>query len=65
MESVHLSFSLKKHFWRSVNVEKPLASFSGFFQIPVLFEETFFNANDESYMVLCITQPLDGATSGL
>jgi len=35
------------------------------FQIPVLFEETFFNANDESYMVLCIAQPLDGATAGL
>ncbi|KAK2175884.1 hypothetical protein NP493_697g01034 [Ridgeia piscesae] len=31
--------------------------------IPVLFEETFFNANDESYMVLCIAQPLDGATA--
>ncbi|KAI0217606.1 Ankyrin repeat domain-containing protein 27 [Lamellibrachia satsuma] len=31
--------------------------------IPVLFEETFFNANDESYMVLCIAQPLDGVSS--
>ena len=36
-----------------------------FLQIPVLFEETFFNANDESYMVLCIAHPLDGVSSGL
>ena len=29
-------------------------------QVQVLFEETFFNKNDESFRVLCISQPLEG-----
>ena len=26
----------------------------------ILFEECFFNPNDESYQVLCLDQPLEG-----
>ena len=29
-------------------------------KVQVLFEETFFNKNDESFRVLCISQPLEG-----
>ena len=32
------------------------------FQVAILFEETFFNKNDESYRVLCISQPLEGSS---
>jgi hypothetical protein len=28
--------------------------------VPILFEETFFNRNDESYRVLCIASILEG-----
>lgn len=28
--------------------------------VAILFEETFFNKNDEGYRVLCISQPLEG-----
>lgn len=30
--------------------------------VAILFEETFFNKNDESYRVLCVSQPLVGGT---
>ena len=29
-------------------------------QVQVLFEETFFNSNNQSFPVLCIDQPLEG-----
>jgi len=28
--------------------------------VQVLFEETFFNSNSQSFPVLCIDQPLEG-----
>lgn len=31
-------------------------------QVPVLFEETFYNEHDESYSVICIQGPLQGRT---
>uniref|UniRef100_H2XVJ0 VPS9 domain-containing protein n=1 Tax=Ciona intestinalis TaxID=7719 RepID=H2XVJ0_CIOIN len=33
--------------------------FTNNFNIPILFEETFFNQHDESYVVLCLSQPLE------
>ncbi|XP_065915884.1 ankyrin repeat domain-containing protein 27-like isoform X1 [Dysidea avara] len=30
-------------------------------EVTILFEETFFNQRDESYRVLCLEQPLEGA----
>ena len=29
-------------------------------KVKILFEECFFNPNDESYQVLCLDQPLEG-----
>ncbi|XP_051918207.1 ankyrin repeat domain-containing protein 27 [Hippocampus zosterae] len=29
--------------------------------VPILFEETFYNAREESYSILCISRPLDAA----
>ncbi|KAL5467287.1 hypothetical protein EMCRGX_G031494 [Ephydatia muelleri] len=31
-------------------------------KVKILFEECFFNPNDESYQVLCLDQPLEGVT---
>lgn len=31
-------------------------------QVEILFEETFFNANKESFSILCIERPLEGGT---
>jgi len=30
-------------------------------QVKILFEECFFNSKEESYQVLCLDQPLEGA----
>lgn len=35
--------------------------FLGPLQVTILFEETFYNDNDESYKVLCIDAPLQGS----
>ena len=40
------------------DVKRTVSSFH--FQVQVLFEETFFNKNDESFRVLCISQPVEG-----
>ena len=37
-----------------------ILNFHFVFQVQVLFEETFFNRNDESFRVLCVSQPLEG-----
>lgn len=31
-----------------------------YLQVEILFEETFFNANKESFSILCIERPLEG-----
>ena len=31
-----------------------------YFQVQILFEETFFNKENQSFAVLCIEQPLEG-----
>jgi len=35
-----------------------------YFQVPILFEETFYNNNDESYKVLCVGWPLNTIPKG-
>uniref|UniRef100_A0A3Q2XQL0 Ankyrin repeat domain 27 (VPS9 domain) n=1 Tax=Hippocampus comes TaxID=109280 RepID=A0A3Q2XQL0_HIPCM len=32
--------------------------------VPILFEETFYNAKEESYSILCISRPVDAAEPG-
>lgn len=35
------------------------AGFACLLSVPVLFEETFYNENEESFSILCIAHPLE------
>ena len=57
MLSAHgLIIGMLNHF-RSFNFNVVLFKYS---QVRILFEETFFNNENQSFAVLCIEQPLEG-----
>ena len=51
-------FSNKPAIYKSENDEMNF-HLEGFHSAEILFEETFFNHNDESFVVICISQPLE------